>query len=537
MKLGWWGIGLAVAVFAVAGTATATLLVYDGFNYNLGTDLSGQGSGTGWTGNWTKGDVNVSSTVTNDSVLDRVVTANNAAQVNSDMSFNGRWYYRQLGMSQNLTSGEFWFSWIYREVEVPNDTEFQRIWLDTDGQGSGIKFAMQPQFGVSPFGCALSTAAGWTTTGTNIQTTAKHLIVAKAELGVANGDAVMWVLRAPELSAITGSQVTEAALDASHYIKIARSDTPSLTISSNDYVVINVQGDGGVPDGNSRMVVDEIRIGTSAADVVPLHSTSLLMYEGFDYTLATDLVGQSGGTGWGGSTWEQQDVTEVDSLITNGLTMEGLQTDGNAVEVFRIDVDAPLYSGYCYKRRLGADPALEHETLWLSFLYRDRDGYSATEMQQVGIASNDFASGTWQGLAYPNYGHFMGGYPRVSSGGSTVDFGSTDDIMDGATYLWVQKQEQGTAHGETTAWILRESEWTNITASMVTEPDLDAHNYRTATLYDTPFFTVSTNNGLRLRVQDDGTAANMIIDEIRLGTAPYHVLPKMVHRGSLILVK
>lgn len=109
----------------------------------------------------------------------------------------------------------------------------------------------------------------------------------------------------------------------------------------------------------------------SAACLIPLTRTgaATLVYESFDYTVGSELNGQSGGTGFGSYAWlDSSSVIQPgnrDTVSLGSLDYGSLETDGNSA----LAVSANDATTSSVTRRFTNIPGTAGTSTWVSFLF------------------------------------------------------------------------------------------------------------------------------------------------------------------------
>lgn len=245
------------------GTSHAALLTYDGFeDYTVGTGLSGGSQGTGWTSNWT---ADVAATTQTKSLVDGNGLVDGGVKALRMMPTTNQ---SDLGnfMSRNFASqsGDLYISFLIRHENGIGNDDFYNFQV-TNGltgntaaaMGVGIRNA-----GGSPFFARVgSSSSGQTTNATtNAAINTTYLLVAKfSKDGSANYNRVDLF--------INPSSTAEPGMASA----TATSNVTGLT-SLSTFTVRNFQ-----PEANDTLFFDELRIGTSFADVLPVPEPSSAM--------------------------------------------------------------------------------------------------------------------------------------------------------------------------------------------------------------------------------------------------------------------
>lgn len=246
---------LALLLSAVAmGPASAALIIYDGFDYNAGT-LAGANGGTGWTSPWTQsGTTTVLSTVSPGLSYNQLQVTGNAM---SDTSTGAQLAYRSYDTTGLMDDGNsVWFSVLY-SVSGGGDSTIKFFANGTHASANyqtGVGIRIDNNSGIAAdFGVASFTYKGFAH-GSNA-----HLIVGRISFSDTAGQdrITLWV--DPDLTAGTPSD--GAAFDDKF------GTVSAIWPEGQDAIGNEVVIRGG---GSYVGIFDEIRLGTSFADVAPI---------------------------------------------------------------------------------------------------------------------------------------------------------------------------------------------------------------------------------------------------------------------------
>lgn len=278
----WSGYFRAVAligvVSGVSAAASAAPLLYDGFNYTLGADITTQaGGGTGWSTNWASDATTrtIVSGLTFAGTTQTLSTAGNAVQVANSSSEHR--ISRQIGASAAVTSGEVWFSYLVSvnvlggssvvdsRINSGSLSDYSSSWFETKAKEWN---SAGPLVGYD--------RALYSYPGGAIQANTTLLAVGRYEgLNTTNSAAgTLWMLRPSDLDAIDFSDgldasdldahnLSRAHCDASNHQGGAAQPSAPRTVAAGDYYQF------GIYAGNTA-ILDEVRMGTSASDVIVL---------------------------------------------------------------------------------------------------------------------------------------------------------------------------------------------------------------------------------------------------------------------------
>ncbi|MEM6334145.1 MAG: PEP-CTERM sorting domain-containing protein [Planctomycetota bacterium] len=277
--------GLAGMALVAAPSASATLLLYEGFDYAVSSNLVGQNGGDwdatrAWTtGGASNGSINGASVVTGLTLSDYPVTGGAAQVVNNH---NGDGPYQGFNAARQLPSDfttpastDLWVSFLFNQDEsgsFANETGL--TFADSvDNVQRKLQSRTITLFGDNnPDNAAVGADNGvGTSSGAVIAADVTYLAVSK--FTNVNGPtfssnaATMWILEAADWDAIKGAAITEAALDANSLAKVdhAPGNTFVVGLTSDDYLRLDTVTGFGI---NNRAEFDEIRVGTTLDSVV-----------------------------------------------------------------------------------------------------------------------------------------------------------------------------------------------------------------------------------------------------------------------------
>lgn len=242
----------AIGVAVSTGTAQASLLVYDGFNYTAATKvpdtasssvLNGGtgGGGSNWSGGWFDASPDSGAnayTITNGGLsYSTLTTGGNALNRGDD----------NIGVRRNFTAqsdGTYYTSFLFSVGADPANTY------------AGLAVAGRAYFGLAKFGTHSEFVVGNgfagtpASTGITVQANTTYLLVGKIAFSATGNDTVsLWVNP-------TGSNEANAGAAGASYVN-----------SSNFTTLDNVQAYQSTAAYN--MTLDEFRLGTTWADVTP----------------------------------------------------------------------------------------------------------------------------------------------------------------------------------------------------------------------------------------------------------------------------
>jgi len=247
----------AIGTAAFSGTAQASLLVYDGFNYTAGTKVldtssagvlngGSGGGGTSWTSGWFDGSPEAAP---NQNTLGYVVT--NGGMSYSTLTTGGNALNRgddNIGVRRNFTAqsdGTYYTSFLFSVGADPANTY------------AGLAVANRAYFGLAKFGTHSELVVGNgfasgtpVSTGVTVQANTTYLLVGKIDFSATGNDTIsLWVNP-------TSSDQANAGAAGASYVN-----------SSNFTALDHVQAYQSTAAYN--MTIDEFRLGTTWADVTP----------------------------------------------------------------------------------------------------------------------------------------------------------------------------------------------------------------------------------------------------------------------------
>ncbi len=226
---------VTVLYLVLGQSADADLIAYEGFDYTSGDEIKTLAGGTGWTNAW-NGDseieVGTSGLSYTDSFGNQLEVTGNSAKVDDSSG-------KKIERTLNFSGSELWTSFLVQGVtgnDVANFSLEQKLSVGQgEGDINGSNWTMHDQDGlVRDSGLAASSST--------------HFIVTLVEFS--GGDERAWFWINPDLS---------SAPAKSDSVNGASGD------SVKDFELTKVQAWLGNPDAT----IDEIRLGTTFADVAP----------------------------------------------------------------------------------------------------------------------------------------------------------------------------------------------------------------------------------------------------------------------------
>ena len=560
---------IGTALTNVVPVTEAATYVYEGFDYPLGQalhpGLTGPAStGEGWQGNWKRygADWEWGAVIPNLTFGD-LLTAGNAVVISNNLADthpNTRGYTRRMGLE--MTNGSMWVSFLFKDPWESPAVEYENLlW-----QVAPDVYDLSPYLTIRPNRHWADNPAVGGTGGdsvfhlvdvgaSRITDGSVYLLLGKFLMNDATGTCKLWVMRETDFETVTpkirAGTVAEADLNAHCYLS-GSTNVPNITLATDDYFEFVLSDDISWEPFNANernMYMDEIRIGTALADVVPVRPEPEMAYEGFDYPLGGVLhVGSfrdaHTGVGWHGN-WGRSETTYLSSEIVTNLSFGHLQTAGNAVLVSNW-VDSTDYR--FYTRRLGLE--ITNGTLWTSYLFKDPAESSNVTYEKLGcqISTNAWSLTPGPSFAFWGNRHWTDSPSIGGTGGDGVwrmaDVG-TNRITDGAVYLLVSKFPMNDATGTCTMWVMREEDFEqlvpSIRAGSVSEAHLDTYAHMSGST-NVPNRDLAWGNHYHMVVSENWGGGgqpprDMIVDEIRAARTLADVIPLAPSEGLLFMVK
>lgn len=287
--------GLVMALYAsMTLPVSATLLVYEGFDYTTGSDnLAGNNGGVGWgasswaeTGNASGSDLRAD-VIAALSFSDYSNTGN-AMRLNNNNNAGSPDYRDQIasrqltGLSSVASGSTLYMSYLFRQGGSASFAFSSGLRVsDSMTTGGTLSFQQNnltrfnsdgPDEASLGYGSsATSSASAVTAIGTT------YLVISKFENvgGAGAQNASLWLLDTSNYDAIKAGGITEVELDANNVTKITDSST-GITLDSSDYIQFYGNTAFGIAN---QPEFDEFRIFTDLNDInaVPEPSSILLV--------------------------------------------------------------------------------------------------------------------------------------------------------------------------------------------------------------------------------------------------------------------
>ncbi len=320
----------------------------------------------------------------------------------------------------------------------------------------GVKLETTPAFRVTPS----STAIGFTTPAPQVLTLTPELSGLSYDVTVSSS--VNWVSAEPSTFTVTDSPVavTVTVLTAG---LILPTSAPLDVVSA---------------EGVRKRLTVNVR-------------SSLIAYEGYDYTAGLDIGGLDGGSGWDGP-WSVVTPRDTQAVTFAGLSYENsgvtLAVEGNA---FRIRCTAD--GSAVVNRQTATSYGSDNSTVWLSYLYK----------------ANSLGSG--HNFVQPN-GSQAAAIGRRWAGAFAIDNTSTSVTpVTNQTYLLVARYDCKAGADDVYLWV---------DPPMTEEPDINNADAMLAA-------DIGTGHSLAFNVQGYGNN-DIEFDEVRIGDTFADVMPSDV---------
>ncbi|MCC6680029.1 MAG: hypothetical protein IT445_03910 [Phycisphaeraceae bacterium] len=307
MKTATWTISLVLTLY-VAQVSMATALVEETFDYATGP-LAGNNGGTGFDGQWFTDFSTATGTidVTSGSIAfsDYGTTGNKVSlDFQTAPAFTSIWALRTV--NAGISSGDMWYSYLYQRTDESGSTVSRtaevRLYDGVIHFGTQIKTASSQGIKVRYEGSLGATAAS-----VSIQDGNPYLGIAKFEdLGVNGALASFWVLSETAYDGIKAGGIDESELDGAAVLKATdNTNTIEVLTAMLDQLYL-VNATSAYP---FSFDIDEFRLGTTLADVVPVAALQPGDANGDGLVNLSDL--QILGDNWQSTTatWAEADFT------------------------------------------------------------------------------------------------------------------------------------------------------------------------------------------------------------------------------------
>jgi hypothetical protein len=242
-----------VLLCGISGSAHATLFAYDGFNYALSQTVVGQGADAGWSSRgqtYTQSQGDGADALSEMSVMvpyQDLMTSGNQLQLNGTTApGNNEGVYRNLGSTYNTAGNIFWFS-VLLQVDSGAGTSYAGISLFSS---SAEQYFFGQRNVSTTWGMEQPAGTGASSTVSLLNNATGFLVV---ELDGINQTASLFV--------------NPTSLGA------GAPATPDATFAFSDFSFDRIR----IQAGNENLSVDELRFGSSYADVTPAPEPGVVM--------------------------------------------------------------------------------------------------------------------------------------------------------------------------------------------------------------------------------------------------------------------
>ncbi|MEM6822991.1 MAG: PEP-CTERM sorting domain-containing protein [Verrucomicrobiota bacterium] len=254
-------------------------------------------------------------------------------------------------------------------------------------------------------------------------------------------------------------------------------------------------------------------------------SATLILYEGFDYATGNDgLVGQSGGIGWGGSSWARTGSgngsnSRID--VVSALSFSDYANTGNALRIENNNNNGGAYDQIIASRQLTGLSLAAGTTVYTSYLFRQGGG--ASFAYESGLrASDSSTNGGNESLKQTPVTLFGSNGPDEAAFGydSTTNSSASAVTGGGTTYLVISKFENlgGAGAQNGSLWLLDTTNYDAIKAGGITELELDSNNVVKLTDSTTGISLGSSDFFQFFGATDFGIANQPDFDELKVFT-------------------
>lgn len=272
---------ILAAFVSVLSQSSAAVLVYDGFDYGTtGQSLSAIASpgGLGLSGAWSANSGNA--TITDGLSFAHLATGGNAVAVSSRSTTGFGVSGRAISPDANLTSGTLFMSFLFNSSSPLTNDKLFFSGISNNISESSLDYRPlisvlrpdSPNLGVGNYpGAANNTAYGTAPTqGTTYLTIAT---VSNLSTSPTSHTVTAWVLSEAQWSSIYDQTITTDLLSANS-IGAITSTFSNYTNYFTNYIMIGSNSGGNT--ASKTVIFDELRYGTSFADILPVPEPSSL---------------------------------------------------------------------------------------------------------------------------------------------------------------------------------------------------------------------------------------------------------------------
>jgi hypothetical protein len=265
-------IVLAGAMALAGGPATAQPLIEDAFDYPTGP-LAGNGGGTGWAGPWgittqtaSTASINV---VEGSLVFSDYATTGSRVNLSVEAGSGFQGIIGQRFVSQSVSSGDLWASFLYRRTDEDPSliSRTAEVRVDTNPIHFGLKAKGPSSQGIR---VRYEGSDGPSAAATSVQDGATYLMIGRfTNLGTTDmsGVGTMWALSEADYDSIAFGGVLVEELDEA--ATLIASDTTSIADAKDLQIGDPIALVNFTSSFPFAFDIDELRYGTSLADVVP----------------------------------------------------------------------------------------------------------------------------------------------------------------------------------------------------------------------------------------------------------------------------
>lgn len=265
-----------IAAMAIAGQAAhSALLISEVFDYDSGT-LAGASGGAGWATPWSVAAYPTGAT--------GAIEISDGSLVFSDYPSSGNKLSLSLDtipgfvgptatrfVSESITGGDMWVSYLYRRTDASIGTNTSRI-ADLRFNDGAIHFGSQVKVsGSQGIATRYEGSGGPTAATTSVQDGEVYMVVSKfANLGTgpdATTTATMWALNAAGYDSIKAGGLLESEVDSAAVLKATDTSSSAEVLTALTDKIELVIASSAAP---FSFAFDEIRVGTTLASVIAI---------------------------------------------------------------------------------------------------------------------------------------------------------------------------------------------------------------------------------------------------------------------------
>jgi hypothetical protein len=388
----------------LAGTAAtdAKSLLYDSFNYDTGVDANLIGKVNTNNGNtWTEiGSSTADATIDTTGKLSYFTLETNPRRVQLP-SFSGS--TKDAGLNFSGGSTDLYYSFLLRLDNVNTmGTGFQGLTrlVNVGGSINGLGVSVRTNSGnADTYDLGIHKRAGTPDTTSALQGLAEgttYFVVVRYVTNPGTGDDAMEIWLNPAVGSLG----------------IASPPTATFSSTSGNDTAVAWNQFQLTPPNQTSGVFDELRVGTSWEDVTP---APLLLYDGFSYTNASTLIGN---TNANGNAWAEAATGTNEATINepDQVTYGPLRTSAGRVQL-------PSFSSSTRDASLAFTNNVGSAAIYYSFILRlDSVGESmSTTFQAVTRLNNGGTNGPAVFIRKNGSNYDLGIHKRANSGAVATD--------------------------------------------------------------------------------------------------------------------